>query len=312
MESVAPNPLLDKAAEYIERLTDQVSRQQGEIERLELVVKEQGILMDSMTAQLKDNAATGPVDDHPLSDQQQKISDLETTIEVMTLDLESRSNSIAALFSQIVHLKAFIAKLLSACHTDPNSIQIIEDLRQLSAKANQLEASILETGIPLTECQESPEHNGIVSESAIHIPPKSESMQSCSSPSPERIRSESDELKYYKGRCAALEHQVTTLRAALLSQEEASRRISAATSTQHQASPIAGEGASPPSFRQLALVEMLHLVNREIHKSPKGHINNALDPELAPCLKAIASGVPATARQLQHFTDVFIRIMGGV
>lgn len=311
MESSAPNALLDKAAEYIERLTDQVSQQQGEIERLELLVKEQSIIIDNMTTQLKNNTDTGSVDECPLSCQQQKISDLETTIEVMTLDLESRSNSIIALFSQVTHLKELIAKLLNVCLTDINSAQIIESLRQLSTNISQLEISILETGIPSAECQELSKHDTVVSGSVIQIPPKSEDMQFYSNANPEKTSSESNELTYYKGRCNALEHQITTLRATLLSQEELSRHMSTVPRT-HQPSPMEEENDFSPSFRQLALIEMLHLVNKEIHKSNKGHINNALDPDLTSYLKALVSGTSATSQQLRHFPEAFIRIMSGV
>lgn len=300
MESTASNALLDKAAEYIEKLTDQVSQQQSEIERLELVAKEQGLLIDKMTAQLKDNETAGPVDNQISSDQQQRISDLETTIEVMTLDLESRSNSIIALFSQITHLKALIARLLDTCFTDMDSMQVIESLKQLSTKINQLEAYILETGIPLAECTESSRQETAVTESAIHIPPTVQS-------------SEKTELDYYKCRCNALEHQVETLRTALLSQEELSRRVvSTIPSAQHSASTLSRENTSMFSFRQLAFIEMLHLINKELHKSPKVHINNAFDPELAACLKAVAMGEPATAQRLQHFPETFIRLMSGM
>lgn len=300
MESTASNALLDKAAEYIEKLTDQVSQQQSEIERLELVAKEQGLLIDKMTAQLKDNETAGPVDNQISSDQQQRISDLETTIEVMTLDLESRSNSIVALFSQITHLKALIARLLDTCFTDMDSMQVIESLKQLSTKINQLEAYILETGIPLAECTESSRQETAVTESAIHIPPTVQS-------------SEKTELDYYKCRCNALEHQVETLRTALLSQEELSRRVvSTIPSAQHSASTLSRENTSMFSFRQLAFIEMLHLINKELHKSPKVHINNAFDPELAACLKAVAIGEPATAQRLQHFPETFIRLMSGM
>ena len=300
MESTASNALLDKAAEYIEKLTDQVSQQQSEIERLELVAKEQGLLIDKMTAQLKDNETAGPVDNQISSDQQQRISDLETTIEVMTLDLESRSNSIVALFSQITHLKALIARLLDTCFTDMDSMQVIESLKQLSTKINQLEAYILETGIPLAECMESSRQEAAVTESAIHIPPTVQS-------------SEKTELDYYKCRCNALEHQVETLRTALLSQEELSRRVvSTIPSAQHSASTLSRENTSMFSFRQLAFIEMLHLINKELHKSPKVHINNAFDPELAACLKAVAIGEPATAQRLQHFPETFIRLMSGM
>ena len=300
MESTASNALLDKAAEYIEKLTDQVSQQQSEIERLELVAKEQGLLIDKMTAQLKDNETAGPVDNQISSDQQQRISDLETTIEVMTLDLESRSNSIVALFSQITHLKALIARLLDTCFTDMDSMQVIESLKQLSTKINQLEAYILETGIPLAECTESSRQETAVTESAIHIPPTVQS-------------SEKTELDYYKCRCNALEHQVETLRAALLSQEELSRRVvSTIPSAQHSAPTLSRENTSMFSFRQLAFIEMLHLINKELHKSPKVHINNAFDPELAACLKAVAIGEPATAQRLQHFPETFIRLMSGM
>ena len=300
MESTASNALLDKAAEYIEKLTDQVSQQQSEIERLELVAKEQGLLIDKMTAQLKDNETAGPVDNQISSDQQQRISDLETTIEVMTLDLESRSNSIVALFSQITHLKALIARLLDTCFTDLDSMQVIESLKQLSTKINQLEASILETGIPLAECMESSRQEAAVTESAIHIPSTVQS-------------SEKTELDYYKCRCNALEHQVETLRTALLSQEELSRRVvSTIPSAQHSAPTLSRENTSMFSFRQLAFIEMLHLINKELHKSPKVHINNAFDPELAACLKAVAMGEPATTQRLQHFPETFIRLMSGM
>lgn len=305
MESTASNALLDKAAEYIEKLTDQVSQQQSEIERLELVAKEQGLLIDKMTAQLKDNETAGPVDNQISSDQQQRISDLETTIEVMTLDLESRSNSIVALFSQITHLKALIARLLDTCFTDLDSMQVIESLKQLSTKINQLEASILETGIPLAECMESSRQEAAVTESAIHIPPTVQSS--------EKIELKDGELDYYKCRCNALEHQVETLRTALLSQEELSRRVvSTIPSAQHSASTLSRENTSMFSFRQLAFIEMLHLINKELHKSPKVHINNAFDPELAACLKAVAMGEPATAQRLQHFPETFIRLMSGM
>lgn len=311
MDDTTPDVLLDKAAEYIEKLTDQVSQQKGEIERLELVVREQSILMDSMATQLKDNEIAESMDEGTFSNQQQKISDLETAIEVMTLDLESRSNSIVALFSQVSHLNAFITKLLNACLTDLNSVQIIEDLRQLSVKANQLEVSILEMGLPLSECTGPASQDPAVSESAIHIPLKSECTQS--RPSSEKGRPEDDELEYYKRRCAALEHQVETLREALLSQEELSRRIvTTAPSNQRSASvSIRGDALSPP-FRQLALLEMLQLVNKELSKSPKVHLNTAFDPELSTSLKSVALGTPATAQQLHHFPETFMCLMSGV
>ncbi|EFO62972.1 Hypothetical protein GLP15_4352 [Giardia lamblia P15] len=311
MEGTAPDVLLDKAAEYIEKLTDQVSQRQGEIERLELVVREQSILMDSMATRLKDNEIAESMDEGAFSNQQQKISDLETAIEVMTLDLESRSNSIATLFSQVTYLNAFITKLLNACLADLNSVHIIEDLRQLSAKANQLEASILEMGLPLSEYTEPAKQVSAVSESAIHIPLKPEGTQP--HPTLEKTGSEGDELQYYKGRCAALEHQVTALREALLSQEELSRRIvTTAPSNQPMVSLATGRNALPPSFRQLALLEMLQLVNKELSKSPSIHLNTAFDPKLSASLKSVALGAPAAAQQLQRFPEMFVRLMSGV